>query len=299
MIGVTVYLVRHDPALLERRIAAGPAAGREPAQKWNQAINVIGVFGWMIVPGQRVVDTGPYAIVRHPMYAGGFLLFVGAALTLSSYWALLFTLGLTAFCRPMPGNLFSVYPSNGWFGSTTLLKEPSMMLTRIALFTALTIIASAPLAQSADKPTDPQIAHIAYTAGEIDLEAAELAKKKSKNKAVLAFADDMIRDHTAVNEQALALVKKLKVTPEDNATSKALSQQAEEARKKLNSLAGEAFDKAYAENEVAYHQIVNNALRDSLIPSAQNSELKALLTTGLKIFEGHQQHAEHLAQEIK
>jgi putative membrane protein len=174
-----------------------------------------------------------------------------------------------------------------------------MMLTRIALFTATVIAANAILAHAADKPTDPQIAHIAYTASEIDIKAAELAKEKSKNKEVLAFADDMIRDHTAVNQQALALVKKLNVTPEDNATSKALSQQAEEERKKLNALEGAAFDKAYAENEVAYHKLVNSSLQDTLIPSADNPELKELLSTGLKIFEGHQQHAEHLAQEVK
>ncbi len=83
---------------------------------------------------------------------------------------------------------------------------------------------SAPAALAAGPaPTDPQIAHIAYTAGVIDIEAAKQAVEKSKDKEVVAFAKDMIRDHEAVNKQALDLVKKLKVTPEDNDTSKSLS----------------------------------------------------------------------------
>ena len=159
---------------------------------------------------------------------------------------------------------------------------------------------SAPaMAQSAAKPTDPQIAHIAYTAGQIDIEAAKQALKKTKNKDVRAFADDMVKDHTAVNKQALALVKKLKVKPQDNPTSQALTKQAAAKRAELAKLNGAAFDKAYVDNEVAYHKTVNNALETQLIPSAQNGELKSLLQTGLKIFEGHEQHAEHVASELK
>src|SRR5262245_1491499 len=92
-----------------------------------------------------------------------------------------------------------------------------------ALFAACLLAASPIALFAADQPTDPQIAHIAYTAGSIDVEAAKQAVEKSQTKAVVDFANDMIRDHEAVNEQALDLVKKLNVTPEDNATSKALS----------------------------------------------------------------------------
>jgi putative membrane protein len=144
-----------------------------------------------------------------------------------------------------------------------------------------------------------QIAHIAYTAGQIDIEAAQQAPSKSQNKDVREFATDMERDHKAVNEKALALVKKLNVTPEDNDTSKALSKQAAEKRAELAKLNGAAFDKAYIDNEVAYHKTVNDALENTLIPSATNPELKDLLTTGLKIFQGHQQHAEQVAAKLK
>jgi putative membrane protein len=145
------------------------------------------------------------------------------------------------------------------------------------------------------KPNDAQIAHIAYTAGTIDIKAAQLALEKSKNKEVRAFAEDMVRDHKAVNEQALALVKKLNVTPEDNDTSKALLKQASEKVASMEKLSGSTFDKAYAENEVAYHKTVDGALENTLIPAAKNAELKTLLSTGLKIFQGHEQHAEQLA----
>lgn len=161
----------------------------------------------------------------------------------------------------------------------------------------LSALATVPT-QAADKPSDAQIAHIAYTAGDLDIKAADLALQKSKTDSVRAFANDMVRDHKAVNDQALALVKKLNVTPEDNDTSKGLVKQADEKRAELAKLSGPAFDKAYVDNEVAYHKTVNQALKETLIPSASNSELKNLLKTGLKIFQGHEQHAEHLASMI-
>jgi putative membrane protein len=156
-------------------------------------------------------------------------------------------------------------------------------------------------AHAADAPklTDPQIAHIAYTAGEIDIKTAKLALSKTKNAEVKAFAEDMVKDHTAVNDKALALCKKLGVTPEDNDTSKSLVKGGDDERAKLEKLDGAAFDKAYADNEVAYHKTVNGALKDTLIPGASNAELKSLLETGLKIFQGHEEHAEKVAGELK
>lgn len=157
---------------------------------------------------------------------------------------------------------------------------------------------SVALAQSA-KPNDAQIAHIAYTAGVIDINAAKQAEKKGSSKAVRDFAKDMARDHAAVNKQALALVKKLHVTPQDNDTSKALSKQATAKLAELSKLSGKAFDKAYIDNEVAYHKAVDSALETQLIPAASNPELKKLLETGLKIFQGHEQHAEHVAASLQ
>lgn len=174
------------------------------------------------------------------------------------------------------------------------------MLIRLSTaIAAISLLSGAALAQAAANPTDPQIAHIAYTAGQLDLEAAKQALSKSTNKDVRAFADGMVSDHTTVNDKALGLVKKLKVTPEDNDTSRALTKQAAEKRAELAKLDGAEFDKAYIANEVAYHKTVNGALETTLIPSASNPELKSLLQTGLKIFQGHEQHAEQVAAELK
>jgi putative membrane protein len=174
-----------------------------------------------------------------------------------------------------------------------------MLIRLSAAIAAIYLFATGAFAQGVAKPTDPQIAHIAYTAGVIDVTAAKLALTKSKDKAVRAFAEDMVRDHEAVNKQALDLVKKLNVTPEDNDTSRSLVKQASEKRTELSKLSGAAFDRAYVANEVAYHKTVNNALETVLIPSASNAELKSLLQTGLKVFQGHQQHAEHVAAALK
>src|SRR3546814_5038494 len=117
--------------------------------------------------------------------------------------------------------------------------------------------------------------------------SSDLAKQaldKSRDADVRAFAESMVRDHAAVNDKALALVKKLGVTPEANPTSQALTDAAATQHQKLASLSGDAFDTAYVKNEVAYHATVNGALADTLIPSADNAELKALLETGLTLF---------------
>lgn len=161
------------------------------------------------------------------------------------------------------------------------------------------LIAAAAPAVAADGPNDAQIAHIAYTAGNIDVAAGKQALAKSHNAAVRSFASEMVRDHQAVNAKALALVKTLHVTPEDNATSQSLSKGAAAELKTLSKLHGRAFDKAYVDNEVAFHKTVNGALKDTLIPSAKNGELKSLLQTGLTLFQEHQMHAESLAAKLK
>ena len=166
-------------------------------------------------------------------------------------------------------------------GAVTLLTLPSVTAAKAA------------------SVNDAQIAHIAYTAGQIDIAAGKQALTKSKNKAVRAFAHEMVRDHAAVNVQALALVKKLHVTPQANDTSAALSKGAAAEIRTLSRLYGVAFDRAYVRNEVAYHKTVNGALKDTLIPNAKNGELKSLLQTGLTLFSEHQKHAQHLAKTVR
>ena len=170
------------------------------------------------------------------------------------------------------------------------------MFKAIAFAATLSLAAGAAYAQA---PNDAQIAHIAYTAGNVDIAAGKQALTISHNKAVREFAQEMVRDHTAVNDQALALVKKLGVTPQDNPTSQGLAKGGADKLKELGALKGKAFDKAYVANEVAYHKTVNGALSTVLIPNAKNAELKSLLQTGLKLFQEHQAHAEHLAMSVK
>jgi putative membrane protein len=169
------------------------------------------------------------------------------------------------------------------------------------LFGAAALIVGSSFAASAlaeSGPSDAEIAHIAYTAGQIDIAAAKQALAKAQNAEVRSFASTMLRDHEAVEGQALALVKKLGVTPADNETSRALARQASEAQARLAKLNGTAFDRAYIRNEAAYHATVNGALKGVLIPSADNAELKGLLETGLQLFGEHQAHAEMLAKKI-
>lgn len=170
---------------------------------------------------------------------------------------------------------------------------------KTTLISAAAMLVVAGPAAAADAPTDPQIAHIAYTAGNIDVAAGKQALAKSHNKAIRSFAQEMVRDHTAVNNKALALVKKLHVTPQANPTSASLTKDADATRTRLSHLRGAAFDRAYIDNEVAYHKTVNGALESTLIPNAKNGELKSLLQTGLTLFREHQAHAEQVAKELK
>jgi len=170
-----------------------------------------------------------------------------------------------------------------------------MFRTTLAVAAAFALAAPAVASAQAAKPNDAQIAHIAYTAGELDIAAANQALKKSHDKQIRGFAQEMVRDHTAVNKQALALVGKLHVKPEPNPTSASLQASASAKLKDFAKLSGKAFDKAYINNEVAYHKTVNGALENTLIPDAQNAELKSFLQTGLKLFQEHQKHAEMIA----
>jgi putative membrane protein len=172
------------------------------------------------------------------------------------------------------------------------------MIGRTAIAAAIALVSTPPVL-AATPLHDAEVAHIAYTAGLIDVAAGKHALATSKNKAVRAFAEEMVRDHGAVNEQALALVTKLHVKPQDNATSVALNKAASKEASRLALLHGASFDRAYAANEVGFHRTVNQALRTTLIPSAHNAELKALLETGLRLFSEHETHAKELVSKLR
>jgi len=155
-----------------------------------------------------------------------------------------------------------------------------------------------PAAASAPAINDAQIAHIAVTANAIDSAAGELAKQKASAKTVKAFAQTMITDHSGVNKQAVALATKLNVTPEDNDVSRQLKSGADASDANLNGLSGAAFDKAYIDHEVTYHQAVLDALDKTLIPSSQNAELKGLLEKVRPAIVAHLDHAKTLQTSL-
>ncbi len=154
-------------------------------------------------------------------------------------------------------------------------------------------------AAPAKGPNDAQIASIVVTANMVDVEAGRLAATKSTNPEVKKLAQQMVDDHTSVNKQASDLVTKLKVTPQENDTSKALKTGGDANVANLQKLAGKEFDKAYVDHEVAYHQSVLEAVDKTLIPSASNAELKALLIKVRPAFLAHLEHAKHVQSTLK
>jgi putative membrane protein len=147
-------------------------------------------------------------------------------------------------------------------------------------------------------PSDAQIAHIVVTANQVDIDAGKLAESKGHSKDVRAFGKQMVTDHSGVNKQAVALVTKLKVTPEDNATSQSLKKGGEDNLKNLTGLKGAAFDKAYVDHEVVYHEQVLDAIDKVLIPNAKNEELKALLVKVRPAFVAHLEHAKMIQAQL-
>ena len=145
---------------------------------------------------------------------------------------------------------------------------------------------------------DAQIAHVVVTANSIDSAAGEVARRQGQSQAIKDFAQTMITDHTGVNRQATALVAKLGVTPEDNATSQQLMAGADESAARLRAANGMDFDRAYIDREVAYHQAVLAALDDTLVPTAQNAELKALMVKVRPAFVAHLDHARRIQASL-
>jgi putative membrane protein len=150
----------------------------------------------------------------------------------------------------------------------------------------------------AQPPTDAQIAAIVVTANQVDIDAGQLAAKKASNAEVRKFGQQMVTDHTGVNKAAVDLATKLKVTPQENETSRALKAGGDKNLATLKGLSGAAFDKAYVDHEVAYHTQVLEALDKTLIPNASNAELKALLVKVRPAFVAHLEHAKGLQQSL-
>ena len=177
-----------------------------------------------------------------------------------------------------------------------MLKPMVLILTCLALAPFAT--ANAQTDATAAPPNDAQIAMIAVVADTVDIDAGNLAAKKASSKEVKAFAETMVRDHTAVNAKATALAKKLGVTPEESATSKSLKANGDKTLAKLKGMSGAKFDKAYVDNEVSYHEAVIGVVTNTLIPNTKNAELKSLLESAGPIFTSHLEHAKELQKSL-
>jgi putative membrane protein len=177
------------------------------------------------------------------------------------------------------------------------IQELLMKFSVVAV--AVAGVFSLPIAlASAQGVNDAQIASIVVTANQVDIDAGKLATSQSTSDAVKAFARLMVTDHTGVNKSAIDLAAKLKVTPQDNPTSQSLKAGGEANLARLKSLKGAAFDKAYIDQEVTYHQQVIDALDKTLIPNATNEELKALLVKVRPAFVAHLEHAKRLQTSV-
>lgn len=169
----------------------------------------------------------------------------------------------------------------------------------VAMF--ITVLSSPVRADKDPSPADLndlEIAHVAYIADNIDIRYAHLALAKSKNPVVIEFAETMVRDHTGVNAQALAVLKRLNAQPQDNFLSQQLNKQADQKIEEMSALNGAAFDKAYAENELAYHQAVNGLVEGVFIPNIENPQVKELFVQALVIFKSHEQHAQKMVDAV-
>ena len=168
------------------------------------------------------------------------------------------------------------------------------MRTLLALASLLALPAFADDA----KLNDPQIATVALTAHEIDIDRGKLALKHTKNAEVKQFAEQMVNDHTAGKNEVLALAKKLGVKPEESAVTRSLKDGAKKATAQLKKEKGAAFDKDYIDTEVGYHQAVIDAVKNTLIPGAQNAEVKSALQQAVPTLEGHLQHAKMVQSQL-
>src|SRR3954449_12229455 len=175
------------------------------------------------------------------------------------------------------------------------MKRIAIIATAAALTAFGTVNAQTP---AAGAPNDAQIAMIAVVADTVDVDAGKLAAEKASSKEVKDFAETMVRDHTAVNAKATALATKLGVTPEESATSKKLKTDGDATLARLKKMSGAEFDKAYVDNEVAYHEAVIGVVTNTLIPNTKNAELKSLLESAGPIFTSHLEHAKHLQKSL-
>jgi putative membrane protein len=168
------------------------------------------------------------------------------------------------------------------------MRMKSMLtLTAALMFPAASVFAATDF-------NDAEIAGIVVAANEVDIAAGRIAKDKSQNEEVKAYAHRMIGEHTDVNEAAQKLVTKLGVKPESSTVSAALRTEGAANTVKFKALKGAAFDRSYIDEEIELHEKVIDVVDKKLIPSAKNEELKALLVKVRPSLVSHLEHAKKI-----
>src|SRR5262249_25024280 len=156
---------------------------------------------------------------------------------------------------------------------------------------ALFVVAPPATARAQAKLDDPTIVAIFDAANTWDVETSGLGEKRGTTKEVRDLAKMFVHDHQMVRQQGRDLAKKLGVTPTPPKNF-AMAKDHAAAMKKLEGLSGKAFDKAYLENEVAYHKAVIDAVTTTLLPALKNEEVKKLVTTVAPAFKAHEDAAQ-------
>ena len=174
-------------------------------------------------------------------------------------------------------------------------------IRRLVAYSSLATLGalSAPALRAQSKAIDdPTIVAIFDAANTYDIETGALAEKKTKNHDIHEFAEMLQRDHKAVRQQGRDLAASLKVTPTPPSDF-ALTKAHVAAMAKLRSLSGVAFDRAFLQNEVDFHNAVINAVTTTLLPATQNAQLKDLETKIAPAFVAHRDRAQALLNNLK
>lgn len=146
---------------------------------------------------------------------------------------------------------------------------------------------------------DAQVVNIVVAVNNNAIEAGELARSRSSNEKVKAFAHGMVGEHADVNKSITELVTRLDLTPHDSPIAKDLKAEGEKDRAALKALTGEEFDKAYVDKTITLHQNVLDMIDNQLMPKVENQELKALLFSLFSPFSDHLRDAQQIRASLK
>jgi putative membrane protein len=172
-------------------------------------------------------------------------------------------------------------------------------LAALALVAGLIALRPAAITAADDKLDDPTIVAIFDAANTYDMETGALAASKARSEVVREFGKMLVRDHENVRTQGRELAKSLNVTPTPPKGEFALAKAHAEAMRSLKSARGNAFDRAFLQHEVTFHQAVIDAVTTSLLPALQNAQVKDLVTKVAPAFAAHRDAAKHLLDAQK